>query len=197
MRGTTGADAPRMSPLILAQRGARRDRDDDLGLMGGAIINANANGDFTLDLYPGVYHVARMLQAPPPPYYLESVRIGGADLLTQDVPVYSSGAISVVYKKDVGSVRGKAENCFSGGVLLVPTDPALHRRGFSKSAPCDSSGQYDVRAVRPGDYYALAFAGNGPVIAIDDELLKSASKVTVRPNEASQLDLRAVTRPVF
>jgi len=94
-------------------------------------------------------------------------------------------------------VRGTAENCASGGVVLVPSDPARRRPGFSKSGPCDSSGHYEVRAVRPGDYYALAFAGNGPVLALDEALLNQAVKVTVRAGEASSADLRTITRPVY
>jgi hypothetical protein len=51
--------------------------------------------------------------------------------------------------------------------------------------------------VRPGDYYALAFAGNGPVLALDEALLNQAVKVTVRAGEASSADLRTITRPVY
>jgi hypothetical protein len=130
---------------------------------------------------------------------LDSVRAGGADLAVQEVEISSDVAISVAYKSDGGSVRGIVENCASGGVVLVPVDAALRRAGFSKSAPCDSTGHYEVRAVRPGDYYALALAGNGPVLALNEapSLLDEASKVTVRSGETSSADLRAVTKPVF
>ena len=147
--------------------------------------------------YPGVYRLAPLMQAPPPPYYLDEVRVGGADLAVQDVEISSDVAINVVYRTDGGSVSGKAMNCASGGVLLVPSDPVRRRAGFSKSGPCDSNGHYDVRAVRPGEYYALAFAGNGPVLAVDEALLGQAVKVTVRAGEATSADLRAVTRPVY
>ncbi len=73
---------------------------------------------------------------------------------------------------------------------MVPSDPARRRAGFSKSGPCDSIGHYEIRAVRPGEYYALAFAGNGPVSAVDEALLGQAVKVTVRAGEAT------VGRPV-
>src|SRR5260370_40704816 len=115
----------------------------------------------------------------------------------QEVEISSDVAITVAYKSDGGSVRGRAENCASGGVLLVPTDPVRRRPGFSKSGPCDSGGHYEIRAVRPGDYYALAFAGNGPVLALDEALLSQAVKVTVRAGEPSSADLRAITRPVY
>jgi hypothetical protein len=207
MRGKVVMDAPkdatketpaqRPGPFILSLRGGRTRSPGDLGLAG-AIANPDAKGDFVIqDAYPGVYRLAPILQPPPPPYYLDEVRVGGQDLAMQDVEVSSDAAINVVYKSDGGSVSGKAENCASGGVLLVPADPLRRRPGFSKSGPCDSSGHYEIRAVRPGDYYALAFAGNGPVLALDEALLNQAVKVTIRAGEASSADLRAITKPVY
>jgi hypothetical protein len=123
--------------------------------------------------------------------------VGDRDLAMQDVEISSDVTITVVYRTDGGSVLGKAENCASGGLVLVPRDPARRRPGFSKSGPCDSSDRYEVRAVRPGDYYAVAFAGNGPVFALDEAILSQAVKVTVRAGEASSADPRTVTRPVY
>jgi Carboxypeptidase regulatory-like domain len=192
------APAPRAGPFILSRLGGRSRNPGDMGMMGAALANPDARGDFIVQgAYAGVYRLAPMLQPPPPPYYLDEIRVGGADLAMQEVEISSDVAIRVVYKTDGGSVSGTAENCASGGVLLVPNDPASRRPGFSKSGPCDSSGHYEVRAVRPGDYYALAFAGNGPVLALDDALLKQAVKVTVRSGEASVADLRTVTKPVY
>jgi hypothetical protein len=166
--------------------------------LGGVVLaEADADGDFTVrEAYPGVYRLGPMLPQTRPPYYLDAVRVGDTDLATQEMEISSDVAITVVYKSDGGSVRGKAENCASGGVVLVPTDPA-RRRVFSRSAACDSSGNYAVDAVRPGDYYALAFAGNGPVLALDDVLINQAVKVSVRAGEASSADLRTITKPIF
>ena len=47
------------------------------------------------------------------------------------------------------------------------------------------------------EYYAVAFAGNGPVLAADEALLNQAVKVTVRAGVVSSADLRALTRPVY
>ena len=207
LRGKVVMDAPkdaakettpqRPGPLILSLRGGRIRSPGDLGLAG-AIANPDAKGDFIVqDAYPGVYRLAPLLQPPPPPYYLDEIDVGGQDLAKQEVEISSDAAITVMYKSDGGSVRGSAENCASGGVLLVPADPVLRRPGFSKSGPCDAAGHYEIRAVRPGDYYALAFAGNGPVLALDQALLNQAVKVTVRAGEASSADLRAITKPVY
>src|ERR1039457_3180721 len=140
-----------------------------------------ANGNIIAQAYPGVYQLSTIMQPPPPPYYQDEVLVGEANLITDEVEIATDVAITVVYKTDGGVVRGTAENCSSGGVVLVPRDPS-RRRGFSRSGPCDSSDRYEVRAVRPGEYYAVAFAGNGPVLAA---------------GEASSADLRAITHPVY
>jgi hypothetical protein len=206
VRGSVLAEIPKDAPafkpgpLMLVLVGGRTRRDSDLLSLGGAIASLDAKGNsIALDLYPGLYRLGPQLQPPPQPYYLDAVRAGGVDVATQDVEISSDLAITVVYKSDGGSVRGTAENCASGGVVLVPADPALRRAGFSKSGPCDSTGRYEINAVRPGDYYALAFAGNGPALALneDSSLLDGAIKVTVRTGEASSADLRTVTKPVF
>jgi hypothetical protein len=185
------------TPIILSPSGGRSRREGDLGLELGAPVSPDARGDFVANAYPGVYRLGPLFQPPPPPYYLDAILIGGADLTIQDVEIASDVAFTVVYKTDGGSVLGKAENCASGGVLLVPTEPARRNPVFFKSGPCDSTGHYELRAVRPGNYFAVALAGNGPVPAVDEALLNQAVQVTVRPGEPSSADLKAVTRPVY
>jgi hypothetical protein len=206
LRGKVMMEAPkdgstlRPMPFILGVAGGHTvDDSDRLGGPGAvALVQPDAIGNINVqDAYPGVYRLAAPLQPPPPPYYLDSIRVGDVDVLLQDVEVATDTTISVVYKTDGGSVAGKAEGCASGGVLLVPADPARRRPGLSYSGPCDANDHYEVRAVRPGDYLALAFAGNGPVVPFDDELLNQAVKVTVRAGEAASADLRAVTKPVY
>jgi hypothetical protein len=197
-----GASPPKPGPLVLSFGSARAPAaapaEDDPRLLGLVMAIPDAKGEFLFqDAYPGVYHLAPMFQPLPAPYYLDEVRIGEADLAAQEVEISSDAAISVIYKSGGGSVRGKAERCASGGVLLVPADPARRRAAFSKSAPCDAAGQYEIRAVRPGDYYTLAFAGNGPVLPLNEALLTQAVKVTVRAGEASSADLTAITKPVY
>lgn len=192
-------DAPplRPQPLILTPDAGRTRGEMQLGpvLLGPL---AEASGEFTFpDAYPGVYRLGPMLQPPPAPYYLDSVRINGVDLLVQSVELSTDAMFTVLYKSDSGSAVGTAENCASGGVLLVPADPSRRRPGASRSGACDANGHYEVRGVRPGDYYALAFAGNSVVPVVDETLLSRAVKVTVRAGEAATADLKVNNRPVY
>jgi Carboxypeptidase regulatory-like domain len=152
----------------------------------------NADGTFKIEnVYPGGY---RIVATPPrPPFYLAEVRLGATDIGAAERELSSGAApIMVVYKTNGGSVRGTVEKCGSGAVLLVPADTAGQGLGFIHSVRCDSNDRYEMRAVRPGDYYALAFAGTGPVPTLDSGLLNQATKVTVRPGETSLEDLRAI-----
>jgi len=192
------APTPPPEPLILSLRGGRASREGDIAMGAAALVEPDAKGDFMVaDVYPGVYGLGPLLPQQRPPYYLDSVRVGDADLTMQEVEISFDVSMSVVYKTDGGSVHGKAENCASGGVVLIPSDPARRRAVFSRSGACDSSDNYEIDAVRPGDYYALAFAGNGPVLMFDDALLKQAVKVSVRAGEASSADLRTITKPIY
>ena len=80
-------------------------------------------------------------------------------------------------------------------MLLIPQDPTIQSLGFFRSARCDATDRYEIRAVRPGDYYALAFAEPGGAPQLDDILIRQAGKVTVHVDEALSADLRAIRRP--
>jgi hypothetical protein len=149
------------------------------------------------DVYPGVYSIVP--GEPPPPYYLEAIRVGEVEPATPEVE-FSSGAepIALVYKTNGGAVHGAVEKCASGRVVLVPQDTAMQRPGFLLVAPCDSNGRYEATAVRPGEYYALAVPGDGSVTLNFDRLdavFNQAAKITMRAGEASSADLRAIAPP--
>lgn len=65
-----------------------------------------------------------------------------------------------VFKTRGGRVRGSVEKCEEGTVALIPRDEAKRWRGFLRTARCDSANGYDIGAVRPGEYYAVAFGGD-------------------------------------
>jgi hypothetical protein len=165
--------------------------------LGGIMATPNADGNFNLmNVYPGSYRVVSM--PPPPPYYMAAVRTGETVLTTAKVDLSSGAApITIVYRTDGGTVRGTAEKCAGGVVLLIPQDPAIQSLGFLRSARCDASDRYEIAAVRQGDYYALAFAGGGRVPQLDEILISQASKVTVHADETTSKDLRAMQRPGY
>ena len=73
----------------------------------------------------------------------------------------------------------------------------MWRRGFVRFAPCDSNDRYVIAAVRPGEYYALAIAGDSPTpwwaaMWGDDGPVSDVSLATVRDGENSLADLRAI-----
>ena len=188
------APMPKFGAIILAEGGSR---SQGRGIPGLAAPIETDPGSAAQEVFPGVYRLFPMFQAVPPPYYLDSLQLGDADLRTSEVEVSSDAVITAVYKSDGGSVTGRVENCRLGGVLLIPGDPGLQGRGFSRSGACDAGDHYQVQGVRPGEYYAVAFGGNGTVPAVNEALLRQGVKVTVRAGTGSTVDLRALTQPIF
>jgi hypothetical protein len=163
------------------------------------LARPDADGGFRLEhVYPGAY---RLFVSDLPAYYLDAVRLDEADLPGPEVEL-SSGAVSIVlvYKADGGTVRGAVEKCASGGVVLVPQDPAM-RPWFTHAARCDPNGRYEINDVRPGNYYALASPADAPspfwAPRFPNGILNQATSITVRAGEASSADLRAITLPVY
>jgi Carboxypeptidase regulatory-like domain len=166
---------------------------DSFQFLGAVSARPDAGGNFSFpNIYPGNYRIVPM--PPPPPYYLDGVRVGETDLGGQEVELSSEVPVTVLYKTNGGTVRGTVEKCASGPVLLVPQETTRQRLGFLRAAQCDSNDRYGITGVRPGEYYALAFAGDGPLPELNEGLLKQASKVTVRAGEASLADLSAISR---
>jgi hypothetical protein len=144
-------------------------------------------------LYPGVYEVLPLSDVPAP-YYLESIRLGDRSALGGVSIVSDALPLTIAYRTGGGSVRGTAEGCNGGHVVLVYQDPALRVGGFRRIAACDRNGRFEFAAVRPGEYYGLALAADSPLrwyqISHDAGLLSGAAKVTVRAGEATTVDLR-------
>jgi hypothetical protein len=202
MEAAQGAAAPRAAGVSLDAHTSRSHRDNGIVIgvaSGSPDARADADGNLKFDnVYPGAYRI--IARNPAPGYYLDSVRVGEAEQSTMEVELFSgAAAITVVYRTNGGTVRGTAEKCASGGVVLVPQDPALRRPGFLHSRPCDANGRYEMSALRPGEYYVLALAGGGPDpwqrARLDDSLLSQATRITVRAGEASSVDLRAIPLP--
>ena len=187
-----GMPAPRPPLVRLHTHITRIMIDTGLGA-GGLMPRMLADGSFTIDkVYPGSYSVDPA--QPTAPYYLDTIRVGGVEMTTPEVELTGPLSIVLLYKANSGSVRGTVEGCSPGSVWLVPQEPAQRSR-FFRFVDCDDKGAYNMPAVRPGEYYAVANAGTAiprPWLfgIFDQTLLNQSAKVTVRPGEATSADLR-------
>ncbi len=163
----------------------------ELGTAGSMLTSRNGDdGTFTIGpVYPGRYGIH--LPNPIGSYFLDSVRIGGAEA-SPEVEISAPSTIEAAYKTNGGSLRGTVKDCGEGSVWLVPRD-APQRAAMSRFAPCLTAGRYEFRAVRPGEYYALAsdaqFSRAWLFGIFEDADLNRADKVTVRSGETTTLDL--------
>jgi hypothetical protein len=178
------------------------------------------DGTFTLNnVYPGTYQIDA---ESPPESYLSAVQTGEERTTVQELELLSGAVpITLLYKTDGGIVRGTAEKCEWGEVLLLPQDAVWRRPGKKiYRARCDSNDRYEITSVRPGEYYALALTANTPegvptpgqlvLLALrislppppyaspfDNSLLNQATTVAVRAGETSSVDLRAIARQLY
>ncbi len=188
-----GMTPPRGRPVDLTP--ASRPREFGFGRMDLLFRTPDDHGDFMLQpVYPDTYAISALS---PPGYYLDAIRVGGAELASPEVEIASGPvSIEVMFKSNGGSVRGMVENCAGGGVVLVPQNAAMRWPNWIREERCDAAGRYEIAAVRPGDYYLLGIA-KGPSTVFwnpewNESLLPQAAKVTVRASEASSADLRAI-----
>jgi len=199
-----GTPAPKFPGVAVAERSSRLllDAFSEMGEVPPPGFGGGRKDDtFQMqDVYPGFYRIVPGLA--PAGYYLDSIRVGGTEMSAPEVEINSGTLpVTLIYKGHGGVVRGAAENCALGGVVLVPGDIAFRRPGFFAKAACDAKDRYEIAAVRPGDYYAIAIAGNSPMpwdaATFDDTLLRQAARVTVHAGESTAIDLRAIVQPVF
>jgi len=64
--------------------------------------------------------------------------------------------------------------------------------GFFHSVRCDAKDRYEIGAVRPGEYYAVAFAGRDSAPSLDASALQQARHITVKAAETVSVDLSAI-----
>jgi hypothetical protein len=133
----------------------------------------------------------------PTPYYLDSVRLNGADVPASGVQILSADQpLILTYKRNGGTVRGTIEGCSEGVVFLVPQDLALRSYSFIPETSCGPNGRFEITAVRPGEYYGFAVAKDSAVrvspTELDRNLINQSIRVTVRANEATLADLRLI-----
>ena len=137
-------------PIALQFRG-RNAPSNAFGVISSPVAFPDAERRFSLKgVYPGDYGI--VFSDPPWPYYLDSIRIDGVEVSPRHVKLDGPSPMTLVYKTNGGTLRG---TCGPGRVLLLPQDPVQQWPGFLRFVQCDAASKYELRAVRPGDYYVL------------------------------------------
>ncbi|MBZ5581855.1 MAG: hypothetical protein LAQ30_06550, partial [Acidobacteriia bacterium] len=148
-------------------------------------------------VYPGRYWIR--LGRPPAGMHLAGLMLDERDALDQPVDLGpKSPPIRVIYRAGGGFLRGSVENGARVTVALLPRGPGSER-GVYIETQCDSSGRFEFDALRPGDYYAVAFRevnGNpleDPVFLAD--IGAHAAAVPVQAGTVASLELRIARWP--
>jgi hypothetical protein len=191
MEVAEGAQAPQPPPIDFALRSDTTLLSEESW----TVLEALDEGNLTArDVYPGRYEIETLTDSAAP-YYLDSIRLGNQDARGWVSILSDAQPLTLAYKLDGGTVRGTIENCGAGRILLVPQDPELRRHAFVRVTTCGQNGRFEIPAVRPGEYYGLAIAGElTPAISQDASLLKQAARVTVSANEAVSADIRLIAK---
>ncbi len=90
-----------------------------------------------------------------PGFYLAAIMMDNRDVLGQIVNLQGPAALTLVYKKGGGSVRGIADGGAGATVVLMADGPAAARSGWS--AKCDPNGRFSFANLPPGSYTAAVF----------------------------------------
>jgi hypothetical protein len=169
-----------------------------------AARSITSDGAFQIEnIWPARYRV--VVTGAPPNTYAKSIRLGSADLLsqTQVFPTQNDGSIEVVLGSDSAAVNGRVANERGDGVsnvrvALVPDAPNRTRFDLYRSAYSDSSGNFRLINVPPGDYKAFAWEEveegawtNADFLRTDESRGKA---VRVGPGRGESVSLTAIKR---
>jgi len=87
------------------------------------------------------------------------VMLDGRDVLGQAVELSGPTIVTLVLKKDGGTLRGAVEKG-GGSTVVLMAGPTAYAR-FGLTARCDPDGNFSIPDVPPGNYAAAAFQDNG------------------------------------
>jgi hypothetical protein len=145
---------------------------------------------------PGAYRVDVQ---PFQPYYVESIRSGGLDLLDQPLIVSQGGAtppIQIVLRDDSATLAVKVmedgQPATSGVLLMVP---AAHPSETARPLNWGGSGP-SVSGLAPGDYRVYAFDSIEDLEYANPEVLREfagkSQLITLEPNGSAAVTLELV-----
>ncbi len=151
-------------------------------------------------VYPGRYRIG-VFSSLTPGYYLDSVLLAGRDVTGQTVELLSGSApIRVIFRPNPGRVTGTVDDCNGQAVVLWQLDDPIITFRWSESQQCNAEGHFDFTDLRPGDYYAYAFATvDDPFFLSNVDFARSlkprATRVHVNPGETTNIELKLAPWP--
>lgn len=152
-------------------------------------------------IFPGAYRVAMMGFTPG--RYLKSIFLGGEDITGRVVELNAgSPPLRIVYAPNGGTATGEVENGASAKVVLVPAERDTYVPGMDAfTVFCDAQGRFTMRDLRPGNWYAIAFASLPNFLpndairerVFDRGLWRQATSFRVGEGETATLELKPLT----
>jgi hypothetical protein len=169
---------------------------------GGAFAQVAADGTFALErLFDGTYHVS--VNGFPEEFYLQSVRLGGADVLGPGLTISSSdaaGNLEVMLSKDGGRVDGvvrKNQQLAAGAtVVLVPDPPNRSRSDLFSFKATDTLGRFSMLGLPPGDFKLFAWEPRDGVSFSDPDFIKDyeerGTRVHIEAKQQQSVELELI-----
>lgn len=155
-----------------------------------SLASSTPNAGLQLRAIPGRYYIVPIFSAG---YYLDSVTLGGRDVLGQAVDlVPGSPPIQVSYKPARGTVRGKVDNAASA-IILIPEQ--ITTIGFGRMTQAKADGTFEIAGVAPGAYAIAALLGIDFGARLDSAVLSkvvsSGARVRVEESPVEGIELTA------
>lgn len=129
-------------------------------------------------------------------YYLKAARLGGEDVLEQDLTISGPppGSLELVVSPAGGRIDGVVLNAqqlpfSSAQLVLVPEPRRRPRSEWFKTTATDQYGRFTLRGISPGEYKLFAWEEMEPGAYQDPEFLKlyEGRGTAVRVEEGSRL----------
>ena len=172
-------------------------------------VSPDASGRFELPaIAPGTYHLSAGFREQPPTWFLESVTLGGRDLLVDTLDVRPGqtviGAIATLtqYRSSLAGtlLTGTGEPVPGAAVLVYPVDERY--RGLNarrmRYAATSPDGDYVAAGLRPGDYRVATLVDVEFGAWYEPEFLRqldaTAVQVSIAADEQKILNLRGPDR---
>jgi Carboxypeptidase regulatory-like domain len=167
--------------------------------------NVNKDGSFKITgVPPGIWDINA---GPiPPDGYIQSMRLGDQDVLTEEMLIRPSTteSLKIVFGTRAATLEGdvlQGDQPVRAVVLLAPEAKFRHMVGFYRFATTDDKGHFEFKRARPGESRLFAFEEFDQQSIQDPDFLKPLEKygvpVTLRegPNDSQKLSLIPTTPP--